>query len=449
MKPRVLAILAAATAGVLLIAFLATRGGNSNSSGGISGDHAAATGDYLFPDLRTNADAIVELHVSQADKSARIVRDVGSNDWRVATLGGYPANAERVRDTVRSLVDAKILEKKTARKESHGAIGLDDPAADGTRAVLVEALSAEGKPLARLVLGDVAPSAAPNFDPNSTARFVRRADEDQSYLVVGRFPADPSSTAWVVRSIIEIPASRVREVRITPPTGPGPGTSLVVSRATETDELAISDIPTGRTVKDQTQVARLAQALAFLTLESVKPASEAADFAGFENATTFDLITFDHLFIRAHVTKHADEYWARFEALPEPVTQAAPASSDTGLLAPAANAEVSIDDPPAEPTPVEPAPAADDPTRASARDEAAALNATLAPWIFRLSATKGEQLTTTLDDVLMPAPMQGPELPQAQPAPTPEPVPLPTPESTPATEPGVDPAKVLFPESRP
>jgi hypothetical protein len=230
MKPRVLAILAAVTAGVLLIAFLATRGGSSSNGGDSSGDHATSTGDYLFPDLRTNADAIVELHVSQADKSARIVRDAGSNDWRVATLGGYPANAERVRDTVRSLVDAKIIEKKTARKESHAAIGLDDPAAVGTRAVLVEAINAEGKPLARLVLGDVAPSAAPNFDPNSTARFVRRADEDQSYLVVGRFPADPSSTAWVVRSIIEIPASRVREVRITPPTGTGPGTSLAASR---------------------------------------------------------------------------------------------------------------------------------------------------------------------------------------------------------------------------
>lgn len=441
MKPRVLAILAGATAGVLLIAFLATRGGNSNSSGGISGEHAAATGAYLFPDLRTNADAIVELHVSQADKSARIVRDAGSNDWRVATLGGYPANAERVRDTVRSLVDAKILEKKTARKESHAAIGLDDPTADGTRAILVEAINAEGKPLARLVLGDVAPSAAPNFDPNSTAHFVRRADEDQSYLVVGRFPADPSSTAWVVRSIIEIPASRVREVRITPPAGP----VVVALRQAEADELAINDIPTGRTVKDQTQVARLAQALAFLTLESVKPASDAATVGGFDNAATFDLITFDHLLVRAHVAKHADEYWARFEALPEPVAQAAPASSDAGLLAPAANAEVSIDDPPAETATAEP----DDPTRASARAEAAALNATLAPWIFRLNATKGEQLTTTLDDVLMPAPMQGPELPQAQPAPTPEPVPLPAPESTPATEPGVDPAKVLFPESRP
>jgi hypothetical protein len=474
MKPRVLGILAAVTAGVLVVGVLATRSGNGtpgNSSAPsgrgepsrASGTNAApvASGEYLFPALRANADAIVELHISQGDKAARIVRAPGANEWQVATLGNYPANADRVRDTVRSMVDAKVIERKTARKESHAAIGLEDPAAAGARSIRVDAVDTQGNALARLVLGDIAPTATPNLDPNTSARFVRRVDEDQSYLVAGRFPADPSSTAWVVRSILEIPGTRVREVRITPAVGEG----LVASREAAAGELAIQDIPTGRTVKDQTQVARLAQALAFLTLEDVKPASEGANL---DNATTFDAITFDHLLIRVRVSKVGDDYWARIEALPEPMPtpSTTQATSDGVASAPAANTEVSIDDPSPDTTPPETADTTSDPSRDAARAEAEQLNAKLAPWIFKLNATKGAQLTSTLDDFLTPSPIQGPELPIAPPAPEPatEPAPLPaivppntnpstnpgtSPDTQPGTDPGIDPAKKLFPDSRP
>lgn len=484
MKPRVLGILAALTAGVLVVGVLATRSGigtpGNSSAPSVrgasetprrSGTNATpvASGEYLFPALRANADAIVELHVSQGDKAARIVRAPGANEWNVATLGNYPANADRVRDTVRSMVDAKVIERKTARKESHAAIGLEDPAAAGARSIGVDAIDAQGNALARLVLGDIAPTATPNLDPNTSARFVRRVDEDQSYLVAGRFPADPSSTAWVVRSIIEISGTRVREVRITPALGEG----LVATREDSASELAIQDIPSGRTVKDQTQVARLAQALAFLTLEDVKPANDDANANGhssshigdFDNATTFDAVTFDHLLIRVRVNKVGDDYWARIEALPEPMPSPNPsliatqATSDGGASAPAANTEVSIDDPPHEPLRTE---APSDPSRDAARAEAEQLNAKLAPWIFKLNATKGAQLTSTLDDLLTPSPIQGPELPIPNPAPEPasEPAPLPaivppdinpgaTPSTDPNADPGIDPAKKLFPDSRP
>lgn len=443
MKPRVLAILAAATAGTLLVGFLATRDGRSDD---VSTRRSAGDSEYLFPQLRAAADSIAELRVSQGAKSVHLVREAGTNNWHVATLGDYPANPDRVRDTVRSMIDAKILERKTARKESHAAIGLEDPANTDARSVLLEAFDAQAKPLARLVLGDVAPGAAPSLDPTSSARFVRRADEDQSYLVNGRFPADPSSTAWVVRSIAEIPGSRVREIRVTHPDGD----AVVASRENESGELTLRDIPVGRSVKDQTQVARLAQALAFLTLESVKPAAEASSLGDFSAATTFDLITFDHLLVRTRVVKHADEYWATIEALPEPLPKHSITEVDQGSVgAPTANGEVSIDDP-------SPPPAAtthDDPTgatREAARNEAASLNAKLGPWVFRLTAAKGEQLTTRLDEVLTPAAVQGPELPKGE---TPEPPPIapaPIPSVAPPTpEPEVDPAKKLFPDSRP
>lgn len=465
MKPRVLAILAAITGLVLLIAILATRGTGTPATTPRAADHTSPTrvGEHLFPDLRANADNIVALRVSQADASAHIVRDPGTSNWRVATLGGYPANPDRVRDTVRSIVDAKVLDIKTTRRESHAAIGLESPANAGARSILVEAFDAQGSPMARLILGDIAPSATTTFDPSATSRFVRRADEDQTYLVAGRFPADPSPTAWVVRSILEIPASRVRQVRIAHPDGH----TLIASREDQSRDVTLQDIPQGRTVSDPVQVSRLAQALAFLTLDSVRPAGDAESLGGFEAATTFDLITFDHLLIRAHVIRVADEFWSTLQAMPEPIQPAdrAPATSraDGSVSAPAANTEISIDDPmPEEPkdrTPSNPPTSAnstdltDEPSRAAAREQADALNARFAPWIFRLTPTKGEQLTLTLEDVLTPSPIQGPALPAAEdpqdPSPAPQPAPLPaTPATQPQTDPGIDPAKVLFPDSR-
>lgn len=471
MKPRVLGILAAITAGTLLVGVLVTRGGGSparSAGAGASGTGALiAIGEELFPGLRTAAAEIVEVRVTQGDKAATIVRDPGSTQWRVTTLGSYPANAERVRDLVRAMVEAKVLERKTALKQSHGAIGLSDPSSPDARSILVEAFDTQGTALARVVLGDIVPGATPTFDPNATTRFVRRADEDQSYLVGGRFPADPSSTAWVVRSVLEVPGARVREVRITPPVAESAAArrgGVVASREREADELAIQDIPTGRSVRDQTQVARLAQAFAFVTLEDVKPASDAATLGGFEDATTFEAVTFDHLLVRARVVTRGEEYWAIFEALPEPMVREVPVPrSDGGVSAPAANTEVSIDDPVTEAAPTnadEPGGATEtagaestDPSREAARAEAAAINARLAPWIFRLNASKGAQLAATLEDLLTPSAIQGPELPAS---PSPEagaagvdeaaPIPSPAPETT---EPGVDPAEILFPASRP
>lgn len=451
MKPKVLAILAAATGAVLLVGVLATRGTGGSAPDATKGQigDVMKAGDALFPDLRANAEAIVELRVSQGERVARIVRDDGSNDWRVATLGGYPANSERVRDTVRSMVEAKVLERKTARKESLAAVGLDDPDSS-SRAILVEAIDAKGNALAKLVLGDLATPSTPTFDPNNTSRFVRRGDEDQSYIVGGRFPADPASTAWVVRSIIEIPGERVREVQIAPASGAG----LIAARDKAGDELVLRDVPVGRTIKDQTQIARLAQVFAFLTLESVSSADDPAFANDFDAATTFDVTTFDHLRIRARVTERDGAYWAKLEAAPEPVASpAAPARNEGEASAPAANTEVSIDDPPPSGDSSVSGggePSNQHPSRDAARAEAAILNAKLAPWIFRLSQSKGEQLTLTRDDVLTPAAVQGPELPvpQTQEPPAVAPAPLPSPAPA-ESEPGVDPAKVLFPDSRP
>lgn len=442
MKPRTLGVLAAITGGVLAAAYFATRGEGGSSSAA----QGAKADEFLFPGLRAGADSIVELRVSQGTKAARITREQGKNEWRVATLGGYPANGERVRDTVRALVEARIIERKTARKESHASIGLEDPAGESARSVLVEAIGADGKALARLVLGDVAPSASTRFDPSAMQRFVRRADEDQSYLVGGRFPADPSSTAWVSRSIGEIPGSRVREVRIARAGDEG----VVASRADASAELAIQDVPTGRSIKDPTAVPRLAQALAFLTLEDVKPASESATLGDFDGGTVFEAITFDHLMVRARVLKVGEEYWTRLEAMVEPEPAAATATGDQGAVsAPSANAEVSIDD--VAPAEQAKAGAPRDPAKvAAAAAEAEKLNAGWSGWVFRLASSKGEQLTATLDDFLTPSPIQGPEplapAPEEAAPASPAPIPAVAPD---APAEGVDPAKQLFPDSRP
>lgn len=538
-------------------------GENSGSAlGGISGGVEGGgtqvysgpleIGAYVFPGLRGRAAEVVALRFTQGEMVALVRRNAasaavhegegrgegvgegggeggaktkvdrdGERGWQVETLGGYPANLDRVRDTFRSLVDAKVLGQKTAISARYQAIGVEDPASAEATSVMLEALDMKGNVLAGLIVGNStsAAGAAAGAAGGSGvgggvggefARFVRRAGEAQSYVVSGRFPVDSRPTSWVDRTVLDLAGARIRkvEIRTQNSTSSASGVllseALVLSRASAKEAVfVVENAQGGRTVKDETELSRIGSALSFVTLEDVRRVKkdEAKDGVGdadkaidFADATTYTMTTFDHVVIRARVVSIATgatggkpasetatdaasdsvanpnsdssqndrEWWVAFDAFVESefldpgvgglattrtlstsLTTTGPALNEPALKepalsAPAANAqgEISIDEPLPEVAGNELegvgnksgaganlARVETDLVRIMAVEKASAevakLNARLTPWVFRVNAFKGKQLTPTMEDVLTPSPTHGPRLPVAAPSGTP------------------------------
>ncbi|MGV8481486.1 DUF4340 domain-containing protein, partial [Pseudomonas aeruginosa] len=47
-------------------------------------------------------------------------------DWTLASKDGYPASGETIRQLLRSLADARLLEEKSASPENRERMGLSD-----------------------------------------------------------------------------------------------------------------------------------------------------------------------------------------------------------------------------------------------------------------------------------------------------------------------------------
>ena len=69
----------------------------------------------VAPALQDRVNDTAAVIIEAADGTVTLERE--GADWTLAEKAGYPANAEKIRELILSLRDAKILEEKTANKD--------------------------------------------------------------------------------------------------------------------------------------------------------------------------------------------------------------------------------------------------------------------------------------------------------------------------------------------
>jgi hypothetical protein len=215
-------------------------------------------------------------------------------------------------------------------------------------------LSRPGPELPTIILGNA---------EGGRYRYARRAGEAQSYLI-DRNPDVPRAAAqWVESLIVDIRGDRVREVTITHADGE------VVRLSKDSSELAnfdVADVPEGRELSYPGVANVVGNALRELNLEDVEPATAPPA----EDATTVEYRTFDGLVVRVTGTERDDESWITLEA-----------SADTAAETPAP-------------------PAADGAAPADPAVEAAAINAKVDGWRYKIASYQYDQMTRRIADLL-------------------------------------------------
>lgn len=267
--------------------------------------------------------------------------------WVIASRGDFPASFEQVNAMLVGLAAMQTVETKTARPELLHYLGLvPPPKGDG---VVVEVINEKNETLAALIAGkttDIGDSAG------ATGLFVRRPDNNQSYLVRSVSEIRSGLSDWMEKSVMDVDRARIQDVSVTPLSGP----AYAVHRDKPSDaDFTLSPIPAGREVSDPTITDGAADSIVGFSFDDAKRAAE-IDFAKAGKVVTR---TFDGLTVTVNTVKTPTGYWATVSA--------------EGAAG-----------------------------KAAAEKEARDINARANGWAYKLADFKGAQFTTPLENLLKP-----------------------------------------------
>jgi Domain of unknown function (DUF4340) len=221
--------------------------------------------------------------------------------WVIAERDNYPADVAQVRAAGTGLADLQIIEAKTSRTDWLNYLGLGaPPAGDATQMKL----SAGGMVVADLLIGQNqgTPDAL-----GRTAMYVRRPNENQSWLARGYLVPRAGAADWLDKTALVIARDRVKGAVVDPAEGP----NYTLSRdAKEQQDFNMVDLPRGRELSFEGSPSGVAGSVVGFVYQDVAK----ADTINFMNAPLTVFNTFDGLNVTVRVATRGMEKWAAISA---------------------------------------------------------------------------------------------------------------------------------------
>ena len=354
----------------------------------------ATAGGPILPGLQSALNDVDRVTIKKAGGETVATIEKHAGGWAVAEKGDYPADVAKLRQNLRALAEAKILETKTANPAFYDKLGVLD-VSDAKATGLAITVAASGKDLGTVILGDA---------KGTKQRYARRANEAQSYLL-DRDPTLPKTAAqWLDGGIVDVRGNRVKQVTIKHPDGE---TVTISKPNAEAANFDVTAIPKGRELLYPGVANVIGNALRELNLEDVERADDTAP----DKPVQVEYRTFDGLVVRIAGAKRGDDAWitvtASVDAEQAAQAQAAPKPADPAPAgAPAGAAEQPGNAPPAAAPAAGGDAAAAKPSDASAQPDATAeaqsINARVSGWRYKLATFQYDQMTRRLNDLLKP-----------------------------------------------
>lgn len=343
MKPRSFLVLAGLTVLAVIAAILVVIDQPALTTL-TKGDESA------FEVLTERVNDAAELAVRSNEATFSIVKtDTG---WGMKDRAEYPVHFDKVKTALVGLSELKLLEAKTSDPSRYKRLEVEEPDTEEAQSVRFEIKDAAGKSMASGLVGRLNPNL---FGEGGGGTYLRRGEEEQSWLAAGEVSLGKTRNDWMVRDIVDIAAEKVRRAVIRQPEG---AEIVVTQEKPDSGEYKLEGIPEGRKLKDSGEAKNLAGGLWRLTFEDVKPAAD-IEFPPKPNVSVYE--SFDGLKVHIEMTTVDDVVWGRFSA-----------------TADGASGEKAED----------------------VRKKAAEITERAKGWVYELSAGEGERLTTKIEDIL-------------------------------------------------
>lgn len=295
MKPRYFVALACVAAGCLLAAIL-TYASSIPWSLGRPG------GVTLFPNLQTDASKIATIEVQKGNAAITLKRS--GDQWLIQQHDGFPANNERVRMLLVKLSEAQLSEPKTRLKSRYSLLELGDPSAKDSNARHLIAKDADGKTIVDLVVGKQRMDA---FGSGKGGTYIRRPDEEQTWLVNAAINAGASLDEWVNPRLFETPKNSVKHLAIAAP-GQEP---LQINWDGGSKGYKLADIPEGMKIKYVNSIDDIVAAASTFDFTDVRKAKTDAPA---DKISNLDAELQNGMKVSIKVTRDSGEVWLSLSA---------------------------------------------------------------------------------------------------------------------------------------
>ena len=345
MRPRTLVAL-------VVIGIVAIAGGWYFGTAQQPGEQRAYNeGRLLFPGLAQKLQDAARVEISHQDKTTAIVKH--GDTWGLEDRGGYAVQASKLRGMLTALTELRLVEQRTADPEQFSRLGLEDPNGKTATSNLLRVLDASGKPIVALIVGHRRVRTQGNV-PEQV--YVRRPDDNQTWLAEGSLQVDADPQLWLERDIMNIDHGRIASVAVT-------HGDEAMDLALDGQKLVLKT-PADHPPVDDYKLDDVDRGLELLTFQDVQTDKQpVGDKIGQSVYTTSDGLT-----VTATVFKGDKDIWARFSAKGSDKT----------------------------------------------KDEADKLNAQLAGWTYQLGAWKQKALVPSFDDLKAPPPEKPAASPPAE-----------------------------------
>ena len=332
-------------------------------------------GALLLPGLGEDLDQVARMTITGA--GAEPVATLERNDatWSVVERDGYPADVEKVRHTLISLAEARIVEAKTANPEFYDRLGVKDVDSVDSGGVAVT-LAGTRSPV-NVIVGD---------SEGASQTYVREVEQAQSLLIDRDPDVGRNTTDWLAAEILTIPGSRVARVTVIHPDGDVVSVSKADAGQTDFD---VEAIPPDRELQYASVANVMGTVLSNLNLQDVEPRGDTDG-----PVTVTEFLTFDGLAIVAESFERDDEPWVAFRVDYRPPAEVPDADTESEAVA---DLEPVADDTSDEDAADD---AAEDDDGVDVAAEAQQLDQRLAGWRYRIASYQFDQMTRRMEDLL-------------------------------------------------
>jgi hypothetical protein len=342
-------------------------------------------GARALPALAAGLNEVSEIRLVKAGDQTAVTLKRAGDHWQVAERADHPADSAKVRKLLIDLADLKVLEQKTDNPANYAVLGVEDVKEPGATGVRVD-LAGLPQPVS-LIVGKTA---------GSRSNYARLADSAQSLAVTPAVSLDADPRNWLDRSLLDIPAERVQQVRITDANGH----SYIVKRETrEQTDFTVPDLPKGRQLTSPTIANSASTALGALTFDDVRAAVPPPTSP--KRVARAEYRLFDGTVIDITGRKDGEHHWIHLQ----PRFDEAQQQLFAAAAGPAAGEETGTKAAPAKGTaPAAPASAATPPASTErkpdeVRAEAEKWAARFANWDYEVPGYKYESLFRSLDEL--------------------------------------------------
>jgi hypothetical protein len=273
----------------------------------------------FFPGLADRLAGLGEVDVTS--KNGTVHLKLAQGKWVVAERDSFPADLGQIRAAAAGMADLTTVEPKTSREDWLTYVGLSAPDKGGV-AVDVKLLDTAGKEIAELLVGNAQGAAD---DLGRTMLYVRRPNENQSWLVRGSLAPKPNAADWLDKNILAIARDRVKGASVSPPMGP----SYNLARDSKDQaDFKMLDLPAGRALSFAGSPDGVAGAISGFSFDDVGKAAQ----LDFSKAPQSVFHTFDGLDIAVKIATKDKDNWAIVSAAASNPMAQAEATAINGRL---------------------------------------------------------------------------------------------------------------------